>query len=157
MGVQTLLETVQQLQKSINTSSLDLHKVKNLLKDLRGTYQTAEFNLLGIEVQSLINMIEDSSSGLKLRAVLSGLTGLSLQCEKICNLVVRTGGPRALLILCVESKASTIRTMALRALATVCCNTTAIRQLEQVRRYFDSENYFIFDIKVFYHFSSYKI
>lgn len=82
----------------------------------------------------MVNAIEEPNSHLSLRGALFGITSLALQCERLSDLFVRAGGPRALLILCVECKASTIRTMALRTLATICSTATAIRQLEQVSR-----------------------
>lgn len=132
LGVHKLLEIVKHLRKASTLSNPDLEDIHSLITNLQEVYSTAEYNLLGVQVQLLVNLIEEPGSQLRLRAVLSGITMLAMQCERLSNLVVRTGGPRMLLILCVECKASTVRTMALRALATICCSTMAIRQLEQV-------------------------
>lgn len=127
------MEIVKQLRKASVVSKPDLDDIQNLITNLQDAYSMAEYNLIGLQVQMLVNSIEEPKSHLILRATLNGLTLLALQCERLSNLIVRTGGPRVLLILCVECKASTIRTMALRTLATVCCSTAAIRQLEQVQ------------------------
>lgn len=139
-GVHKLLEIVKQLKKASMCPKPDLEDVNNLVSNLQDVYYTAEYNLLSFHIQLLINSIEEPKSHLALRATLSGLTFLALQCERLSNLVVQMGGPRVLLILCVECKASTIRTMALRTLATVCCSTMAIRQLEKVGWLFVEKN-----------------
>jgi hypothetical protein len=67
-----------------------------------------------------------------LRSALSSLIALGLEGPHLSRLVAHCSGVRALLSICLESRSSSIRTAALRALATVCCVVEAIRQLEQV-------------------------
>lgn len=132
-GVHRLLDIVKHIKRASTSIAPDLEDIHKLISNLQEVYYTAEHAILSLQIQLLVRSIEEPKSHLRLRAVLSGLTLLALQCERLSNLVVQAGGPRALLILCVECKASTIRTMALRTLATVCCSTAAIRQLEKVK------------------------
>ncbi|KFB39150.1 hypothetical protein ZHAS_00006484 [Anopheles sinensis] len=89
---------------------------KNLVKVIVDTVETAKCDLI-------------LRSNLSYVAMLSNLdyNGLaSLNDAFIANYTVR-----ALLLVCVESKFSSIRALALRALATVCSTTETIRQLER--------------------------
>ena len=52
--------------------------------------------------------------------------------QLIFDKIVDSQAPRTFLTLCIECKASTIRTLALRCLTIVCSRAEAILQLEKV-------------------------
>jgi hypothetical protein len=79
-----------------------------------------------------VGVLEEPTSDMALRSALSSLIALGLEGPHLSRLVAHCSGVRALLTICLESRSSSIRTAALRALATVCCVVEAIRQLEQV-------------------------
>lgn len=79
-----------------------------------------------------MGVLEEPTSDMALRSALSSLIALGLEGPHLSRLVAHCSGVRALLSICLESRSSSIRTAALRALATVCCVVEAIRQLEQV-------------------------
>lgn len=80
-----------------------------------------------------MNLIEAPCTELALRGAVQGVTWVATQQSVIASTyLVRCGAPRALLQVCLDSKASTLRAAALRALATVCCTREAVRQIEQV-------------------------
>jgi hypothetical protein len=79
-----------------------------------------------------VDVLEEPASEMALRSALASLTALSLEGPHLSRLVARCNGVHALLSICLESRSSSIRTAALRTLATVCCVVEAIRQLEQV-------------------------
>lgn len=86
-------------------------------------------------VKVIVDTIEDSKSDLILRSNLSYVSTLSnLDYQGLASLndaFISNGTVRALLIVCIECKFSSIRALALRALATVCSTTETIRQLEK--------------------------
>ena len=85
--------------------------------------------------QVLVGVLEEPTSDLALRSAISSLTTLGMEGPHLSKLVANCSGVRALLSVCLESQSPTIRTAALRALATICCVVEAIRQLEQVIQY----------------------
>ncbi|KAL1396437.1 hypothetical protein pipiens_002692 [Culex pipiens pipiens] len=86
-------------------------------------------------VKVIVDAIEDSRCDLMLRSNLSYVATLSnLDYQGLASLndaFISNGTVRALLIVCIESKFSSIRALALRALATVCSTSETIRQLEK--------------------------
>uniref|UniRef100_A0AAG5DH47 Protein inscuteable homologue C-terminal domain-containing protein n=1 Tax=Anopheles atroparvus TaxID=41427 RepID=A0AAG5DH47_ANOAO len=89
---------------------------KNLVKVIVDTVEAARCDLILRSNLSYVAMLSNLDY--------SGLA--SLNDAFIANYTVR-----ALLLVCVESKFSSIRALALRALATVCSTTETIRQLER--------------------------
>jgi hypothetical protein len=85
-------------------------------------------------LQSLVCVLEQPSpADLELRAALAGLAALGQEGAHLSRLVVRCGGVRALLSLCLDVAAAPVRVAALRALAIVCSVVEGVRQLDQVR------------------------
>lgn len=80
----------------------------------------------------LIAVLEEPASNLALLSALSSLTGLGLEGTHLGQLMLKCSGVRALLGLCIDSQCVSVRTAALRTLATVCCSSQTIRQFEQV-------------------------
>ncbi|KAB7503669.1 Protein inscuteable-like protein, partial [Armadillidium nasatum] len=80
---------------------------------------------------SLVNILEDESSIRLVEKSITELTGLGLNGGHICQLISRVGGIRALLGVCIESRFKKLRSLALRALATVCCVAEGITSFEK--------------------------
>ncbi|XP_067000307.2 protein inscuteable homolog [Anabrus simplex] len=95
------------------------------------TFTRVVDQVLTQHITVLVNVLEEPTSEMALRSALSSLSTLGLEGRHLSGLVAQCGGVRALLSVCIESRSSSIRTAALRALATVCCVADSIRQLEQ--------------------------
>ncbi len=84
----------------------------------------------------ILNRIETTKCDLILRSNLSMLSLLSNnEFNKFASLndaFIESDAVRLLLTICLESKLSTVRTLALRALATICSTKETIRQFQQV-------------------------
>nr|XP_040233906.2 uncharacterized protein LOC120956483 [Anopheles coluzzii] len=86
-------------------------------------------------VRVIVDAVEGARCELMLRSNLSYVASLSnLDYGGLASLndaFIANGTVRVLLLVCVESKLSSVRALALRALATVCSTTETIRQLER--------------------------
>ncbi|XP_058818465.1 uncharacterized protein LOC131681593 isoform X2 [Topomyia yanbarensis] len=86
-------------------------------------------------IKVIVDSIEDSKCDLMLRSNLTYVATLSnLDYQGLTSLndaFIANGTVRVLLIVCMDCKFSSIRALALRALATVCSTTETIRQLEK--------------------------
>ncbi|KAJ9586996.1 hypothetical protein L9F63_019414, partial [Diploptera punctata] len=98
---------------------------------LGNKFTTIVDKILIQHISVLVGVLEEPTSDLALRSAISSLTTLGLEGPHLSRLVAQCSGIRALLTVCLESQSSSIRTAALRALATICCVVEAIRQLEQ--------------------------
>lgn len=87
-------------------------------------------------IKIILNRIETTKCDLILRSNLSMLSILSntefKHFASLNDAFIDSDAVRLLLTICLESKLSTVRTLALRALATICSTTEAIRQFQQV-------------------------
>lgn len=87
-------------------------------------------------IKIILNRIETTKCDLILRSNLSMLSILSNSEYKhfacLNDSFIDSDAVRLLLTVCLESKLSTVRTLALRALATICSTKEAIRQFQQV-------------------------
>lgn len=110
---------------SVESLSEDVQVLKRLiLLTVRISYE----KLIAVLVQS----IENAKCDLMLRANLNMIATLSnIEYQGFASLneaFLKTETVRALLMVCLECKYSSVRAIALRALATVCCNLDAIQQ-----------------------------
>ncbi|XP_071452946.1 protein inscuteable homolog [Hetaerina americana] len=87
--------------------------------------------VLSREIQVLVTVLEDAASELAQRSALTGLAALGLEGAHLSRLVAQCGGVRALLAVAIDSRSSPIRASALRALATICCVSDAIKEFEK--------------------------
>lgn len=87
-------------------------------------------------IKIILNRIETTKCDLILRSNLSMISVLSnAEFKTFASLndaFIDSDAVRLLLTLCLESKLSTVRTLSLRALATICSTKEAIRQFQQV-------------------------
>lgn len=86
-------------------------------------------------VRVIVQSVEQSKCDLMLRANINMIATLSnMQYDGFASLsdaFVQNEGVRALLMVCLENKLSSVRALALRALATICCSPEAISQFGQ--------------------------
>ncbi|XP_050325389.1 uncharacterized protein LOC126756390 [Bactrocera neohumeralis] len=115
-------------QHYINLESLldDVHVLKRyLLISLRQLFEKM--------VRVIVQSVEQGHCDLMLRANINMIaTLMNIDYEGFASLTdafVQNEAVRALFIVCLENKLSSVRAQALRALATVCCSPAAIAQL----------------------------
>ncbi|ROT70505.1 Inscuteable-like protein, partial [Penaeus vannamei] len=87
--------------------------------------------MISREIKIVIRSLEDDCSFQDARDAITSLTAMGADGGHICRLIARLGGVRALLGICLESRAGVVRVDALRALATVCCVVEGILELEK--------------------------
>ncbi|XP_069679200.1 protein inscuteable homolog [Periplaneta americana] len=126
-----LVEVCDRLRLTAAKQPPDKDQLTSEIAELGNKFTGIVDNILIQHISVLVGVLEEPSSDMALRSALSSLTTLGLEGPHLSRLVAQCSGVRALLAVCLESRSSTIRTAALRALATVCCVVEAIRQLEQ--------------------------
>ncbi|PSN45369.1 hypothetical protein C0J52_07538 [Blattella germanica] len=134
-----LVEICDRLRLIAAKQPPDKEEITSEITCLGNTFTNIVDKTLSQHISVLVGMLEEPTSNLALRSALSSLTALGLEGPHLSRLVAQCSGIRALLAVCLESQSSTIRTAALRALATICCVVEAIRQLEQVSNTASSE------------------
>ncbi|XP_035783599.1 uncharacterized protein LOC118461875 [Anopheles albimanus] len=133
---QSLLDMATDLRiAAANEESFDYCSVEEEIQIVKRYFLITVRLMFKSLVKVIVDTIENAKCDLILRSNLSYVAMLSnvdygglasLNDAFISNYTART-----LLLVCVESKFSSIRALALRALATVCSTTEAIRQLER--------------------------
>ncbi|KAL1130171.1 hypothetical protein AAG570_013109 [Ranatra chinensis] len=108
----------------------NLVNIKSSIKALATAFTQRIDQLLLGQIKRLVNIFENENSHASLMCTLSGLAGLGLQAAHLANLLARCSGITALLALCINSQSASVRTAALRILATVCCSSSSIMQFE---------------------------
>ena len=76
--------------------------------------------------------MDEETSEREVESAVSEITALGVYGGHICKLVSKMDGIRALLGVCIDSKFRSLRALALRALATVCCVAEGIDKFEKV-------------------------
>ncbi|KAF7273345.1 spindle orientation adaptor protein inscuteable isoform X2 [Rhynchophorus ferrugineus] len=94
-------------------------------------WETIKMQALIIEIKKLVEKLEDPTSELDLRASLTGITSVALRNTDLIENFVKADIIPVLLILCEKCDGSSLRTLILRALSTMCSNSIAIRQFEK--------------------------
>ncbi|XP_053965725.1 uncharacterized protein LOC128868034 [Anastrepha ludens] len=115
-------------QHYMNLESLldDVHVLKRyLLISVRQVFEKM--------VRIIVQSVEQGQCDLMLRANINMIaTLMNIDYEGFASLTdafVQNEAVRALLVVCLENKLSSVRALALRALATICCSPAAIAQL----------------------------
>ncbi|XP_074034069.1 protein inscuteable homolog [Leptinotarsa decemlineata] len=126
-----LTPQVVSLCDAIRTSRADESSILELISNLVAQWQNARQEVLAEEVEQLVSKLEHPSSELDLRATVTGITCVALRNEEVVELFTRSDIIPILLILCEKCEGSSLRTLVLRALSTMCCNGSAVRQFEK--------------------------
>ncbi|XP_013413958.1 protein inscuteable homolog isoform X1 [Lingula anatina] len=103
----------------------------NMLTTIGQSFSAVVDMALGYLIQQMIQSIEDATSPHFISASLSHLISLGLEGEHMCFLIAREGGVRVLFEVCRQSKFEFAHSQALRAIATVCCVSESILELEK--------------------------
>ncbi|XP_055596308.1 uncharacterized protein LOC129746597 isoform X1 [Uranotaenia lowii] len=135
-NTQSLVDMTTDLRiASANGEDFDYRSVEEEIQIIKRYFLITTRLIFKNLVKVIVDAIEDSRCDLMLRSNLSYIANLSnLDYQGLASLndaFISNGAVRALLIVCIESKFSSIRALALRALATVCSTTETIRQLEK--------------------------
>lgn len=80
-----------------------------------------------------MDVLEEPSTDVELIKALSSINSMGLESFHLSGLVTKCNGIRSLLAVCLDAVSSTVRSAALRTLATVCCTSDSIGQFEKVR------------------------
>ncbi|KAJ8982941.1 hypothetical protein NQ317_005256 [Molorchus minor] len=102
-----------------------------LVSLLYAPWETIREDILAREVKKMVDKLEDPTSELDLRATVTGITSIALRNEELIELFTKADIIPILLILCEKCEGSSLRSLILRALSTMCCNATAVRQFEK--------------------------
>lgn len=114
----------------------DLRSSENLnnkINQLHNNWKIYKKNLIEKEVNNFVEEMEDPQSEIHVRAMITGLTALTLRDEELVNVFVSSGAVQILIVLCEKCEGSTVRALALRALSTICTHCLAIRQFEKAQ------------------------
>ncbi|KAJ8960488.1 hypothetical protein NQ318_013772 [Aromia moschata] len=102
-----------------------------LVSLLYAHWENVREDILVREVKQMVDKLEDPTSELDLRATVTGITSIALRNEELIELFTKADIIPILLILCEKCEGSSLRSLILRALSTMCCNSTAVRQFEK--------------------------
>ncbi|XP_050303501.1 protein inscuteable homolog isoform X2 [Anthonomus grandis grandis] len=121
---------VLRLHDRIRTTS-DPQQALELLAELFAEWESNQRQIVLNEVKKLVDKLEDPTSDLDLRATLTGITSVALRNPHLIEMFVKCDVIPILLILCEKCDGSSVRTLILRALSTMCGNAVAIRHFEK--------------------------
>ncbi|CAG9815714.1 unnamed protein product [Phaedon cochleariae] len=125
---QTSPETLQLCEDIRTAKSEDsLHLINQLFLH----WQKIRQELLNNQARNLVEKLEYPTSELDLRACVTGIISLSLRNEELIEIFTQADVIPILLILCEKCEGSSLKGLILRALATMCCNSSAVRQFEK--------------------------
>lgn len=111
----------------LSKSEESLKIVPSLYAEWESVYQ----EILVREVKKTMDKLENPTSELDLRATVTAITSLALRNEELIEMFTKADVIPILLILCEKCEGSSLRSLILRALSTMCCNSSAVRQLEK--------------------------
>lgn len=105
--------------------------IPKLVNELHSIWCQMKAHLLTTSVLDLVNRLENPISEMELRAVVTAITFLTLKNDFLISYFVNAGAVPSLLAFCEKCDASSLRTIILRALTTLCNSGVAVRQLEK--------------------------
>ncbi|KAJ3664634.1 hypothetical protein Zmor_000187 [Zophobas morio] len=94
-------------------------------------WESTFHTVLEKEIKKLVERLENPCSELDLRATVTGITSLCLRHESLIEIFTKSEVVPILLILCEKCEGSSMRSLLLRALSTMCSTTFAVRQFEK--------------------------
>lgn len=112
----------------------DLRTTENtadIIKELYVEWKTYQRKLIEKEVNRLVEEMGEPKSEMHVRGMITAITALTLRNDELVNIFVGSGAIETLVVLCEKCEGSTVRTLALRALSTICTNCYAIRLFEK--------------------------
>ncbi|CAG9865301.1 unnamed protein product [Phyllotreta striolata] len=112
-------------------SAASADEALRLVPGLFARWQEARDRALADEIKKLVNKLECPASELDLRATVTGVTSMALRHQEAVELLAKADAVPVLLILCEKCEGSSMRSLLLRALTTVCSGSSAVRQFEK--------------------------
>ncbi|XP_031358874.1 protein inscuteable homolog isoform X1 [Photinus pyralis] len=113
-----------------NIRCTNLYDISRLIIQLSLKWEALQEQILNDELKKLVAELEDPHSELHVRATVIGLTSIALRNKEIVNILISNNCVQVLCVLCEKCESSTVRSLILRALSTICVNNTAIRKFE---------------------------
>ncbi|XP_022244206.1 protein inscuteable homolog [Limulus polyphemus] len=85
------------------------------------------------ELKIVVEGVEESKNNFCVKKSIAAFISLGQIGEHMCERIVKVGGVRALVTLCVERKWRHLQIAALRALTILCCVPSAVQQMEEAK------------------------
>ncbi|GAB6019450.1 hypothetical protein CHUAL_001029 [Chamberlinius hualienensis] len=132
---QRLISLSTELQKKLTNSdgkweNEDSKSLVELLNEIQRSTEDLTKSLILKYVKEIVDVLEEPPSFLAVKIATSVLSILGIQDDELSRMVAVAGGVRVLLTVCIDPRYRLIRTKALRSLATLCCVTESICELE---------------------------
>ncbi|KAK9884619.1 hypothetical protein WA026_007459 [Henosepilachna vigintioctopunctata] len=109
----------------------DKTKLSKTLSHLYSIWQSVQKDICTEIVKVLLSKLEYPVSEMDLKATVTGITMVALRSQPLVEEFVKHDAIPMLLIQCEKSEGSSLRTLILRALSTMCCITPAVRHFEK--------------------------
>lgn len=93
-------------------------------------WKTLQNKVLHQEIKHLVDELVDPHSEMHVRAALTGLTSIALRNTVANETFITCNTIQILCVLCEKCESSTVRSLILRALSTICTSSIAVRHLE---------------------------
>lgn len=145
--LQKLIDLGEDIKIELNETNPEWNVIAKHLDGLIGIFLDTTKAVLVQQMKTLVSIIEEPPSDMILKSTLTSIGHLAVlsentenslpeKCSKIMKSItelpfVDCGVPRALLTAVIESKKSSVKSLSLRALATVCVTGDAVRQFEE--------------------------
>ncbi|KAK4881524.1 hypothetical protein RN001_004843 [Aquatica leii] len=123
-GTKEILKICEELRCSSSEN------ISKLIIQLSLNWETIQETIVNEEIKNLVCKLEDPESELYVRAIVTGLTSIGLRNKEIVNQLISCNAVQILCVLCEKCESSTVRSLILRALSTVCNNNIAVRKFE---------------------------
>ncbi|KAF5286332.1 hypothetical protein FQA39_LY04230 [Lamprigera yunnana] len=104
--------------------------ISKLIIQLSLQWETLQEEITNEEVKKLVNKLEDPDSEIHVRSIVTGVTSIALRNKEIVGSLISCNAVHVLCVLCEKCESSTIRSLILRALSTICNNNLAVRKFE---------------------------
>lgn len=135
-----ILDFLKRHTQHISSNILVLHdtikkpktvETLKLVSKLFTSWQDVLSELLTSAVKDLVDKLECPKSDLDLRATTTGITSIALRHEELIETFTKLDVIPILVILCEKCEGSSLRSLLLRSLTTMCMNASAVRQFEK--------------------------
>ncbi|XP_044259470.1 protein inscuteable homolog isoform X2 [Tribolium madens] len=129
--IKTYSEVTPKLLKQYDAIRKTNEDFLTLVSQLFTQWETVCHTILVKEIKRLVDKLENPCSELDLRATITGITSLSLRNDHLIEIFTKNDIIPILLILCEKCEGSSMRSLLLRALSTMCSTAYAVRQFER--------------------------
>ncbi|XP_076348836.1 uncharacterized protein LOC143246267 [Tachypleus tridentatus] len=129
-----LLEACSQVEAC---SKIDFERereqtIRSLKKTIELIQRLTE-NIFLQEIKVLVDDIEKIKTSICLKRSIAALTSLGLFGERMCEVIVKAGGVKALIAICMERKWRHLHSAVFRSLTVICSVPSAVREIEEAK------------------------